>query len=298
MRRSSISLPCRITGCAHGQVNSSSACVPRHGQEPARLVPPSTPIPAQPGHRHPLRAPGQLPGRAPGRCSRTASTVYANPFSALCYARDRASVPVARPAEGEMTRPSWSPGRCRARRAAHRQRHRQARHPRPGPAGAAPRRPRRGLGGFPLSATTSTLPRRCCRTRLIWASCSARRWSGMSALTRDQLQVVGESATAPPSTASWWRRRPDKREAIQRIPAPCTQDPAGIQVLDDLPARFWNPRRDPPRRWPSLIGARPAGAQGALVGLAMIWRTTPCTASSKPAVVGVTGACLSSKRWR
>jgi len=81
-------------------------------------------------------------------------------------------------------------------------------------------------------------------------------WAGMSAATKNELQVVGESRDGTAfhcfMVAREWA---DKREAIQRILCGMHLDPSGLRVLEDLKFQRFEP-----------IGEEVLAPLGALIG--------------------------------
>jgi len=169
--------------------------------------------------------------------------VYANPFSALCYARDKGFVPVARPAGvNDETILVARAGGCvpDAPRIAsatdkliiHELGLQVMRREGLDLAGAAFQ-----FVGNHLNAAKAVL-----QGEADLGFVFNETWNGMSASTRDELQVIGESRDGSAfhcfMVAPEWA---DKREAIQRILCGMHQDEAGLRVLDDLHFKRFEP---------------------------------------------------------
>ncbi len=169
--------------------------------------------------------------------------VYANPFSALCYARDKGFVPVARPAgvnDETIVVALVDAGVPDAPRIASAT-DKLVIHD----LGLQVMR-RQGLDvagadfhfvGNHLNAAKAVL-----QGEADLGFVFNETWTGMSAATRDQLQVIGESRDGSAfhcfMVAPAWA---DKREAIQRILCAMHEDPAGLRVLDDLHFKRFEP---------------------------------------------------------
>jgi phosphonate transport system substrate-binding protein len=162
--------------------------------------------------------------------------VYANPYSALCFARDKGFVPVARPAgvvdETVVVRKAGAA-------------------PVDGPriASATDKLVIHDLGLDVLRALDIDAAR--ASFKFVGNHLNAAKavlqdeadlgfvfnetWAGLAAATRAQLEVVGESHGGRAfhcfMVSPEWA---DKREAIQRILCNMHLDPSGKRVLDDL----------------------------------------------------------------
>ena len=172
--------------------------------------------------------------------------VYANPYSALCFSRDKGFVPVARPVN--VVDETIVVARAGAE------------------VPAAPRIAsatdkliihdlglqvlrREGLDvagadfrfvGNHLNAAKAVL-----QGEADLGFVFNETWNGMSASTRDELQVIGESRDGSAfhcfMVAPEWA---DKREAIQQILCGMHLDPSGQKVLDDLKFKGFEPIGD------------------------------------------------------
>ena len=172
--------------------------------------------------------------------------VYANPFSALCYARDKGFVPVARPAGVNdetivVTRAGAAvPDAPRIASATdkliiHELGLQVMRREGLDLAGAAFQ-----FVGNHLNAAKAVL-----QGEADLGFVFNETWAGMNATTRSELQVIGESHDGHAfhcfMVAPEWA---DKREAIQQILCGMHLDPAGQKVLDDLKFKAFEPVGD------------------------------------------------------
>ncbi|MCK6375484.1 PhnD/SsuA/transferrin family substrate-binding protein [Zoogloea sp.] len=162
--------------------------------------------------------------------------VYANPYSALCFARERGFVPVARPAgvvdeAVVVARPGALPG------------------PALRIASATDKliihdlglKVLHGLGidagqaDFTFVGNHLNAARAVIDGNADLGIVFDETWNSLGPSTRSQLEVVGESRDGLAfhcfMVSPAWA---DKREAIQRILCAMHEDPAGLRVLDDL----------------------------------------------------------------
>lgn len=169
--------------------------------------------------------------------------VYANPFSALCFARDKGFVPVARPAGVNdetilVTRAGQSvPAAPRIASATdkliiHDLGLQVMRREGLDVSGAEFR-----YVGNHLNAAKAVL-----QGEADLGFVFNETWNGMSPTTRKELQVIGESREGSAfhcfMVSPEWA---DKHEAIQRILCGMHQDPAGLRVLEDLKFKRFDP---------------------------------------------------------
>lgn len=146
--------------------------------------------------------------------------VYANPYSALCFSRDKGFVPVARPVN--VVDETIVVARAGAE------------------VPAAPR----------IASATDKLIIHNLGLQVLQGEADLgfvfnETWAGMNATTRSELQVIGESHDGHAfhcfMVAPEWA---DKREAIQQILCGMHLDPSGQKVLDDLKFKGFEPIGD------------------------------------------------------
>lgn len=162
--------------------------------------------------------------------------VYANPYSALCFAREKGFIPVARPAGVQdetlvVTRAGLSLPDSPVIASAtdkliiHELGLQVMRREGLNPAEASFK-----FVGNHLNAAKAVL-----QGDADLGFIFNETWAGLNATTKSGLQVVGESRDGSAfhcfMVAKEWA---DKREAIQRILCNMHQDPAGLRVLEDL----------------------------------------------------------------
>ena len=146
--------------------------------------------------------------------------VYANPYSALCFSRDKGFVPAARPVN--VVDETIVVARAGAE------------------VPAAPR----------IASATDKLIIHNLGLQVLQGEADLgfvfnETWAGMNATTRSELQVIGESHDGHAfhcfMVAPEWA---DKREAIQQILCGMHLDPSGQKVLDDLKFKGFEPIGD------------------------------------------------------
>lgn len=172
--------------------------------------------------------------------------VYANPYSALCFARERGFVPVARPAgvvdeavvvarPGALRGPALRIASATDRLIIH----------------DLGLKVLDGLGidagqaAFTFVGNHLNAARAVIDGNADLGIVFNETWSGLGPGTRSQLEVVGESCDGLAfhcfMVSPEWA---DKREAIQRILCAMHEDPAGLRVLDDLRFSRFDPVGD------------------------------------------------------
>lgn len=162
--------------------------------------------------------------------------VYANPYSVLCFARERGFVPVARPAgivdEAVVVARPGVPCPVSPRVASATDKliiHELGLRVLEG-LGIDPRQAEFHFAGNHLNAAKAVI-----EGHADLGIVFNETWSGLAATTRSQLEVLGESHDGLAfhcfMVSPEWA---DKREAIQGILCAMHEDPAGLRVLDDL----------------------------------------------------------------
>ena len=142
--------------------------------------------------------------------------VYANPYSALCFSRDKGFVPVARPVNVvDETMVLERLGIDAA------------------------------VAEFKYVGNHLNAAKAVLQGEADLGFVFNETWAGMNATTRSELQVIGESHDGHAfhcfMVAPEWA---DKREAIQQILCGMHLDPSGQKVLDDLKFKGFEPIGD------------------------------------------------------